>query len=225
MNFREKLIYTAFGAFLMLLGVLAANHVTPTSATQHATLFDEIICRRLTVIDQHAEKGEAKITLSADAGAARIKMIGDNNLSGKLDLSAGYRNARVLLIGKNNKSGVRLYADHDGGVVKVDSPTGSTGVRLAADCKPGGVISVFDSDNEEAIDMFSDDEGNGVIMAHSKDGLSASILTADDKGGQVIVNGKKGLGGVVLHLDEKKGGVITTRDANTEVEFPLVEGY
>ena len=219
MNFGQKLIYTAFGAALMLLGVLAANHVTPISANPNATQFDEIICKRLTVIDQHPEKGEAKITLSADAGTARIKMIGDKGLSGRLDFSAGYRHARVLLVGKDQKSGVRLYADHDGGVVKVDSETGSTGVRLAADDKSsGGVISIFDRDNEEVMDMFSDEEGNGVIMVHSKDGLSASILTADDKGGRVIVNGKNGLGGVVLHLDEKKGGVVTTMDASTEGE-------
>lgn len=218
MNFRQKLLYTALGAVIMLLGILAANHLTPITAQPQATHFDEIICKRLTVINHHPEKGEAKITLSADAGTAWIKTIGDKDLSARLDLAAGYHHAKVSLIGKDQKSGVSLYADHDGGVVNVDSESGNTGVRLAADdMSPGGVISIFNDNNEEVMDMFAGGDDHGVLMVHSKDGLSAAILTADDKGGRVTVHGKEGYGGVELYLDEK-GGIITKTDAATKIE-------
>ena len=32
MAFRQKLLYSAFGAATMLLGILAANHLTPINA-------------------------------------------------------------------------------------------------------------------------------------------------------------------------------------------------
>ncbi len=62
MNFGQKLIYTAFGAALMLLGVLAANHVTAISANPNATQFDEIICKRLTVILDQPHAGRIVAT-------------------------------------------------------------------------------------------------------------------------------------------------------------------
>ena len=48
MNFKQKIGYTCLGAAIMLIGVLAANHLTPIAA-QNNGVFDEITCKRLVV--------------------------------------------------------------------------------------------------------------------------------------------------------------------------------
>ena len=66
MNFRQKLLYSAFGAAITLLAILAVNHLTPISAYPNLVHLDEIICKYPTVLNQHLEKSEAKIALSAN---------------------------------------------------------------------------------------------------------------------------------------------------------------
>ena len=68
MNFRQKLFYSAFGAAIMLLGILAANHLTPISAPPNPAHFDEIICKRLTVHGKE-DYGGVELHLDEKGGA------------------------------------------------------------------------------------------------------------------------------------------------------------
>ena len=63
MAFRQKLLYSAFGAAIMLLGILVANHLTPINAQPKAAHFDEIICKRLTV---HGKEDYGGVELHLD---------------------------------------------------------------------------------------------------------------------------------------------------------------
>ena len=60
MNFKQKLGYTVFGAAIMLIGVLAATHLTPIVA-QNNGVFEEITCKQLVV----SNNGKWNVVLSS----------------------------------------------------------------------------------------------------------------------------------------------------------------
>ena len=60
MNHKQKLGYMALGALILAIGITIGQFITPPIEAQSNGVFDEIACRRLSVVD---EKGEATIYL------------------------------------------------------------------------------------------------------------------------------------------------------------------
>ena len=52
MNHKQKLGYTVLGAVIMLVGITIGQFVTPNIEAQSDGVFDEIQCRKLTVLDK-----------------------------------------------------------------------------------------------------------------------------------------------------------------------------
>lgn len=49
MNFKQKLAYMGFGCLFTILGYIVANLVTNATAQSEPTVFDEIVCKGITV--------------------------------------------------------------------------------------------------------------------------------------------------------------------------------
>lgn len=74
MNFKQKLIFTAFGATLALAGYLLAtlgSDFTAQSETDKATVVDEIVCRKSKVVDAN---GEIRASIDAVNDSAALLM-------------------------------------------------------------------------------------------------------------------------------------------------------
>ena len=69
MNFRQKLIYTALGGGLMLVGMLLTT-ITPLTAQKD--VFGDITCSSLTVVDTD---GIERIRLSVDEHGADVSIV------------------------------------------------------------------------------------------------------------------------------------------------------
>ena len=52
MNHKQKLGYMALGAGIMVLGIIIGQAITPDIEAQSNGVFDEITCRKLTVVDR-----------------------------------------------------------------------------------------------------------------------------------------------------------------------------
>ena len=52
MNHKQKLGYTVLGAVIMLIGIGVGSIVCPPLVAQRNGVFDEIVCSKLTVVDE-----------------------------------------------------------------------------------------------------------------------------------------------------------------------------
>ena len=121
MNFRQKLVYTLFGALLALVGMLFSSIVAPPVTAQRGT---DIVCTSLKVVD--------------DAGNPGVS------------LSINERGGQVSVWDKIGSLGVSLLVSEHGGRIvvlgKSENPMrgpGSPGVGLSIN-EHGGEVSVFD---------------------------------------------------------------------------------
>ena len=57
MNHKQKLGYMALGAGILAVGIMIGQFVTPDIEAQSNGVFDEITCRKLTVIDKVGKDG------------------------------------------------------------------------------------------------------------------------------------------------------------------------
>ena len=71
----EKLQYMVIGAVLMAVGIGIGSIFTSPLAAQRNDVFDEITCRKLTVIDKN---GETAISLASDQDKNNITL---NNIT------------------------------------------------------------------------------------------------------------------------------------------------
>ena len=68
MNHKQKLGYMAIGVGIMALGIIIGQFVTPDIEAQPNGVFDEIVCKKLSVID---EEGNEAIELSTSSEGGR----------------------------------------------------------------------------------------------------------------------------------------------------------
>ena len=125
MNFKQKLGYTAFGAAIMLIGVLAANHLTPIAA-QHNGVFDEITCERLVV----SNNGKMNLVLTGTEHGGSILVL-DKHENDRIEL--GIRQEET------DSSILISSLQFRGGIGKIDMyhTSGSgTAIRLATSDDP-----------------------------------------------------------------------------------------
>ena len=57
MNHKKKLGYIGLGAVIMLIGMGVGSILTPQLVAQHNGVFDEITCRKITVVDKAGNEG------------------------------------------------------------------------------------------------------------------------------------------------------------------------
>ena len=59
MNYKQKLGYMALGAGIMALGIIIGQVITPDIEAQSNGVFDEIVCNKLTVVNEAGERGDS----------------------------------------------------------------------------------------------------------------------------------------------------------------------
>ena len=127
MNHKQKLGYIVLSAVIMLIGIGVGSIVCPPLIAERNSVFDEIQCSKLTVVN---EMGKAAIRLAAlktsnsvmvhdsDERKASIA-ISDDNGKYAVHLAAGETRNRVIVYDANGKPAIGLYADEFGNNVSV----------------------------------------------------------------------------------------------------------
>ena len=68
MNHKQKLGYTLLGAGIMAVGITIGQWVTPDIKAQNNSVFDEIRCSKLTVVDKNGNEGVILVSLEEGSG-------------------------------------------------------------------------------------------------------------------------------------------------------------
>ena len=139
-----KLGYTAFGAFLMLIGMLCASLIVPLNA--YRDTFDEIKCNKLTV-------GDNKIVMSSDGDLAVsgnimakghiATIIGNIYVGDGIGLSNTINGGEIHVLSTDKKSSIMLNILSTGPSVTIVS---NSTRKAALGVKPNGdgVVHTWD---------------------------------------------------------------------------------
>ena len=191
MHLKQKLTFMAFGSILTLAGYLLATptrDVTAQSETDKATVFDEIVCRKLKIVD---ENGKTHIVIGADL------------LGGQISVNH-----------HNGKNAVSIRAFPTGGYISVSNRDGKQGVAINA-FSSGGYMIVNNADGERAVTIGTSDDKRGFVSVDSKSTKGLIQLTANEYGGAMNIYGKTdNKTRVVIGINERGHGTINTWDKN-----------
>ena len=119
MNFRQKLVYTLFGALVTLVGMLFGNVISPSVTAQKGT---DTVCTSLTVVD---EAGNPVILLFADENGGRMVFV-DKAAKPLIALGATENGPIVRVLSNKHEGKITLTTDEQGGFVTVQDQTGNT---------------------------------------------------------------------------------------------------
>ena len=183
MYFKQKLVYMGFGCLFTLVGYILANLGGDVIAQSELTVVDEIVCRKLRVVDSQGRT----------VAVLKENQFGD-------DIFSVYNTGdKVVRIGANSNGGY-MYVNHASGEV-------ATTVGISHTSKEG-FVQIKGKDGKGFTQLTTDEDG-GIIMAKGKDGISYVQLAINKDGGVITVKGKDGESGVKLFIDKYGGGMAT----------------
>ena len=150
MYFKQKLAYMALGGLFTISGFLLATIMGDVGAQdQHTSVEDEVVCRRLKIVDSEGKTG--------------VRLL--------IDEYGGV----VAVHDKDGKGQAQLAIGEYGGVVSAHNKDGNSQAQLAID-KYGGVMSIFNKGNGNAVQAGVSDTGEGVIKTMDKLGYNTASL-------------------------------------------------
>lgn len=149
MNHKQKLGYMALGAGIMALGIIIGQSTTPDIEAQSNGVFDEIVCNKLTVVD---ESGKRAILLYGDEESNGIFVFDPlvNELKG-IELLSMKSGNRVFLSDRVHRA-ITLAASFAEEAHVLLSFQGKRGVRLSSGGL-GNQVGVFDKEGVHAIEL------------------------------------------------------------------------
>ena len=182
MNLKQKLTYMALGCLFTLIGYTLATLTTNVTAQTEPTIVDEIVCRKLRVVDAqdrtvailatddiydvlsiYSKQGHEVIEIGRDAHGGYIVV---NHRSGQ--------RAATMAIGDESKEGF----------IHVEAKDGGGGVQLSTG-KNGGGILMGDQQNKSKIQLEFNEYGGGIAI-FNKGGENVIQASVGDRGGGVI---------------------------------------
>ena len=194
MHFKQKLIFMALGSTLTLAGYLLAtlvSDVTAQSETDKSTVFDEIVCRKLKVVD---------------ADGKPVVLIGTLLSSGDIKLFTNKKHVH-----QSNRLYVRISASA-GGYMGVYPPDGSKPLILIGADTLGSFLKMS-RDSKEVISMGTTPvSSEGFIQIKRKDQTGSVQLGGDEYGGSMEIFNNAGKNVFRAAVSDIGGGIITTND-------------
>ena len=140
MNYKQKLGYTLLGAGIMALGIIIGQVITPDIEAQSNGVFDEVKCRRLTVVD---EAGEHEIILKQRSINIFNK---EGQVAIRLESEDDGKHGIWIVDPLTKKYGIILATTHYFNSLMILSKPGESGISLTTDSDYllGNTISVYD---------------------------------------------------------------------------------
>ncbi len=140
MNFRQKLVYTLFGALLALVGMLFGSTIAPPVTAQKGT---DIVCTSLAVVD---ETGEPRILLTANQEGGTLAIM-DKTENFIASLTTEKKKPALYLVDQKRNGKVDLVVNEYGGNILLSGGPGKGGVLMSM-YEGMGIITVADKSGE-----------------------------------------------------------------------------
>ena len=163
MIFRQKLLYTALGGVLMLVGMLFSS-ISPLTAQKD--VFGDIRCSSLSVVDKD---GKDVVQLDVSEHGGSVSVWGKEGL-GLVRLFVNEDGGRVTVIDKNIHHVVSL----GGSVVAVLK--GAKDVVQLRVSEHGGAVVVLDKDEKTGAELSVTEYGGRVDVYGKVDRTSRAVL-------------------------------------------------
>ena len=154
MNFKQKLGYTAFGAAIMLIGVLAANHLTPIAA-QNNGVFDEITCKRLVV----SNNWKMNVVLAGTENGGYISVL-DKDENDRIQLSIQQRESDSSILQPS-----LVFTGGNGEIRMNNSSNDKVAIRLATSENPStSNLLLRDNTGKNTAALWSVSQGPALML-------------------------------------------------------------
>ena len=172
MIFRQKLLYTALGGVLMLVGMLFSS-ISPLTA-QRDVFGETTIVGQLTVVDKD---GKARVRLSANEKGGTVFVLG-KRLGDLVHLFAGDYGGVIHVSQESLVPLVRIKCDGFGGRIETHRVDGGLGSGLSND-DLGGRAFVMGKDQVSGVTLHTGNTGNrGLVSVYDKDGKRETLGTS-----------------------------------------------
>ena len=159
MNYKQKLGYILLGAGIMAVGITIGQFITPNIEAQNNGVFDKIICRSLSVVD---ETGKVKCLLSVDEDGSGVHIYGKDG-NQVISLGADEHVNGISLYDKAGKSAISLNAGKDRNSVMIYNKAGKKEIILGAD-KDSNSVMVGDSAGNMAFALRTSKTDNDILI-------------------------------------------------------------
>lgn len=204
MKYREKLGYITLGAFLMLVGVLAAGLFSPVKAQNEVKDAEiaKLTCRAIEVVD---ETGSAMIRLETRLGSGRVSVYGKHG--GTTRMSVGEYGGQVGVFDMEDAEVASVAVTERGGGVSVVNRHGLAHMGVN---EHGGKVAMIGNRGASAVGV--DEHGGRVDVIGEKD-KGGARLGLTEHGGVVAVFSKDGITNRAgLGVNEYGNGEVSTWD-------------
>ena len=200
MNHKQKLGYMVLGAVIMFIGMAVGATVSPNLIAQSNGIFDEIVCRKLTVVNKG---GEEMVVLSTKGLGGKIELfsswlkIVDTKTTGlkpAVVLESTDARGEIQLFGLSESLSktewkwlkkVNLGSDAMGGRLLVYDKAEGRAVLCRAEMWGGGELIVFKNTGQPAATVGQYSHG-AFFKVHHKDGEQRARLGVDHEGNGYI---------------------------------------
>ena len=166
MNQKQKCLYTALGAVIMLIGMGVGAIVSPPLIAQREGMLGEIQCTGLTVVDM---SGEPAIILRVDEALGNGIVLHNPQGTPAVLLVADETGNSLALADKSGEPTVLLRTSELANRVIVRNPSGKDGVRLSAG-KVANRVTVYNKTEANAVQLYADEVANRVTV-HNQVGI------------------------------------------------------
>ena len=154
MNHKQKLGYMALGAGILAVGIMIGQFVTPDIEAQSNGVFDEITCRKLTVIDKVGKDGIVLDT-SGRPGRNYIAIFNPHG-NEAFTFSASRVSTNLFIYSAGERLGVGLSSAADMNLMFVNNPVrGINAFRFHALPQKNELI-VYDKSSGAGVGFYTD---------------------------------------------------------------------
>ena len=178
MNHRQKLGYTALGALIMLIGLAIGSIVAPPLTAQSDGVFDEILCRKLTVVDSDSI---AAVNITSTDGVNAITIYDPIRKNHNMRLSTDLRGAHIDLHDHSAITAVGLMSHRSGGKGVFIRDGGKAALSMGFVSEElGSSITIHDRDGNTAVGMhYSRQQGSSVVVTDEHSQLAVHLGGSD----------------------------------------------
>ena len=163
--------YMLLGAGLLALGIIIGRMIETRTVVQSGGVFDEIVCRRVTLVDKDGNKA---MDLGSSDDATDV-------FSNELSFYDKWGNLAMLLYARDSSHGIWVYDDR-----------GNRAFELSTNHDVANRLLLRDKKGSRAVTMVSSSLGNLVNVHSSLDKSYVSLYAWNDKETRVAVRDKGG---------------------------------
>ena len=182
MHFRQKLTFMALGSILTIAGYLLAtltSDVTAQSETDKSEplIVDEIVCRKLRVVDQNDKTGVV-------IGAGYMLVHAD----GKSVVSIGaFKGGLMAVYNADGKSVVNIGEVLNSGYMSVNRADGEIAVLISPnDADNAGMVTVHSKSTKVSAQLTANEHGGLLNIFGNTDDKTRVLIGISERGGGTI---------------------------------------